>query len=102
MVATGCARGGGVGIFSRSGGDWRAEGPVLGGALVGASTTVLRLETAGATAKRPGGGEPAGTPLAGCAVARRLRMVGLATVGTHLAGNRARHGRWGRTGRWPC
>ena len=48
MVATGCAHGGIVGIFSRSGGDWRAEGPVLGGTLVGASTTVLRLETAGA------------------------------------------------------
>ena len=47
MVAVACARGGVVGIFSRSGGDWRAEGPVLGGALVGASTAVLRLETAG-------------------------------------------------------
>jgi len=47
LVAAACARGGVVGIFSRSGGDWRAEGPVLGGTLVGASTAVLRLETAG-------------------------------------------------------
>ena len=47
LVATGCVRGGIVGIFSRSGGDWRAEGPLLGGALVGTSTAVLRLETAG-------------------------------------------------------
>ena len=47
-VATGCARGGVVGIFTRSGAGWRAEGPVLGGALVGGSTAVLRLETAGA------------------------------------------------------
>ena len=49
MVATGCTRGGVVGVFSLSGGDWRAEGPVLSGPLVGASTAVLRLETAGPT-----------------------------------------------------
>jgi len=49
LVATACARGGVVGIFSGSGGDWRAEGPALGGGLGGASTAVLRLETVGAT-----------------------------------------------------
>ena len=49
LVAVACGRGGVVGIFSGSGGHWRAEGPVLGGALVGSSTTVLRLETASTT-----------------------------------------------------
>jgi len=50
LVATGCARGGIVGIFTRAAGSWQAGGPVLRGSLTGSSTSVLRLETGNSNA----------------------------------------------------
>ncbi len=48
LVATGCRRGGVVGIFTDTGGTWRADGiSLLRQARAG--TSVLRLDTSGAT-----------------------------------------------------
>ncbi len=48
LVATGCGRGGRVGLFSRTDGSWRVAGPALTGNGRGA-TGVVRLETSGVT-----------------------------------------------------
>jgi hypothetical protein len=50
LVATGCARGGIVGFFTRAAGSWQVSGPVLRGHLTGSSTSVLRLETGNSSA----------------------------------------------------
>jgi hypothetical protein len=49
VVATGCRRGGQVGVFTRTGGEWQPDGMTLGGSLRGSSTEVLRLEVTGST-----------------------------------------------------
>ena len=48
-VATGCRRGGQVGVFTLTAGSWQPSGFTLGGSLRGAATTVLRLEVTGST-----------------------------------------------------
>jgi hypothetical protein len=45
LVATGCARGGVVGLFARAAGAWQPSGVVLHGPLAGSSTSVIRLQT---------------------------------------------------------
>jgi hypothetical protein len=49
LVATGCARAGMVGIFTRAAGSWQFGGSALRGPLSGSRTSVLRLETEGST-----------------------------------------------------
>ena len=49
LIATGCRRGGQVGVFTRTTGSWQPVGWTLGGSLRGAATTVLRLEITGST-----------------------------------------------------
>jgi hypothetical protein len=49
LVATGCRRGGIVGIFTPVDGSWHSVGGTLEGKLRGAATTVLRLETPGSS-----------------------------------------------------
>ena len=49
LVAASCAHGGIVGLFADVAGAWRTSGTVLGGALRGSSTSVIRLETQGST-----------------------------------------------------
>jgi len=49
VIATGCRRGGQVGVFTRSTGSWQSIGLTLGGSLRGSTTTVLRLEVTGST-----------------------------------------------------
>ena len=50
LIATGCRRGGQVGLFTRTAQTWRSAGLTLGGAFRGAATTVLRVQsTAAAT-----------------------------------------------------
>jgi len=49
VIATGCRRGGEVGVFTRTMGSWLAIGDELGGSLRRAATTVLRLEVTGST-----------------------------------------------------
>jgi hypothetical protein len=48
-VATGCRRGGEVGVFTRTGGEWQSDGITLDGSLRGSSTEVLRLQVTGST-----------------------------------------------------
>jgi hypothetical protein len=70
MLGTGCGRPGQVGVFARSSGSssgsWRLIGPMLGGALAGSSTRVLRLNASGAT-----------TALAAAAAGGRTVLLGL-------------------------
>ncbi len=50
LIATGCRRGGQVGLFTRTAQTWRSAGLTLGGVFRGAATTVLRVQsTAAAT-----------------------------------------------------
>jgi len=49
LVATGCRRGGQVGLFTRTAAPWEEGGPVLQGSLRGAATEVLRLAVTGST-----------------------------------------------------
>jgi hypothetical protein len=49
VVATGCRHSGRVGVFTRTGGQWRPDGITLDGSLRGSSTEVLRLEVTGST-----------------------------------------------------
>ena len=49
LIATGCRRGGQVGVFTLTTGSWQPIGSTLGGSLRGAATTVLRLEITGST-----------------------------------------------------
>ncbi len=49
VIATGCRRGGQVGVFTKTTGSWRPVGFTLGGSLRRAAATVLRLEVAGST-----------------------------------------------------
>jgi hypothetical protein len=72
LVATGCRRGGQVGIFSRVAGTWRSNGFSLGGSLRGATTSVLRLEVTGSTT----------TALASARRSGRRSLVALWRTGT--------------------
>jgi hypothetical protein len=47
LVATGCARGARVGLFSQTDGSWHAAGPTLAVGRGRGATDVLRLETSG-------------------------------------------------------
>ncbi len=49
VIATGCRRGGQVGVFTKTTGSWQPIGFTLGGSLRRAATTVLRLEVTGST-----------------------------------------------------
>lgn len=49
LVATGCRRGGVVGVFTSLGGSWQAVGATLGQPLRRSGTGVLRLETSGSS-----------------------------------------------------
>jgi hypothetical protein len=49
LVATGCSRGGRVGIFTQTAGSWQRSGITLGGSLRGSATEVLRLAVTGST-----------------------------------------------------
>ncbi len=49
VIATGCRKGGQVGVFTRTAGSWQPIGVTLGGSLRRAATTVLRLEATGST-----------------------------------------------------
>ena len=49
IVAGACAHGGVVGLFADVAGAWKPSGTVLGGALRGSSTSVIRLRTQGST-----------------------------------------------------
>ena len=49
LVAAACAHGGVVGLFADVADAWKPSGMVLGGALRGSSTSVIRLETEGST-----------------------------------------------------
>ncbi len=50
LIATGCRRGGQIGLFTRTAATWHSAGFTLGGSLRGAATTVLRVQsTAAAT-----------------------------------------------------
>ena len=49
LIATGCRRGGRVGLFTRTAAAWRNVGLTLGGPLRGAATTVLRVQSTAAT-----------------------------------------------------
>lgn len=49
VIATGCRRGGHVGVFTRTTGSWHSIGFTLGGSLRGSATTVLRLEVTGSS-----------------------------------------------------
>ncbi len=49
LIATGCRRGGQVGVFTRAAGSWQPVGFTLGGSLRGSTTSVLRLEVTGPT-----------------------------------------------------
>jgi hypothetical protein len=49
LIATGCRRGGRVGLFARTAAAWRSVGLTLGGPLRGAATTVLRVQSMAAT-----------------------------------------------------
>jgi hypothetical protein len=49
LVATGCERGGRVGLFSQTDGSWHVTGPTLTAARGRGATGVLRLETSGVT-----------------------------------------------------
>ncbi len=45
LIAAGCRRGGQVGLFTRTAGTWQRAHLTLGGALRGAGTTVLRVQS---------------------------------------------------------
>jgi hypothetical protein len=49
LVATGCRRGGRVGLFTRTAGSWQPSGITLGVSLRGSVTKVLRLAVTGST-----------------------------------------------------
>ena len=49
LIATGCRRAGQVGLFTRTAGTWQPAHVTLGGALRGAATTVLRVQSMAAT-----------------------------------------------------
>lgn len=45
LIATGCRRGGQVGLFTRTAATWHSAGLTLGGSLRGSATTVLRVQS---------------------------------------------------------
>ena len=49
LIATGCQRGGLIGLFTRTATTWQRAGLRLGGKLRGAATTVLRVQSTAAT-----------------------------------------------------
>jgi hypothetical protein len=49
LIATGCRRGGHIGLFTRTAAAWRSVGLTLGSPLRGAATTVLRVQSTAAT-----------------------------------------------------
>jgi hypothetical protein len=49
LIATGCRRGGQVGLFTRTTTTWQRAGLTLGGTLRGTATTVLRVQSSATT-----------------------------------------------------
>ena len=58
LIATGCLRGGQLGLFTRTASTWRRLPVTLGGALRGAATTVLRVQSTTAATTVLVAGEP--------------------------------------------
>jgi hypothetical protein len=48
LIATGCQRGGQIGLFTQTATTWHSAGFTLGGSLRGAATTVLRVQSTSA------------------------------------------------------